>query len=94
MSESRLAALDEISDVMAPVMRLVAGLLRSMAPMVNCVILLNALVGVHEVNAIEFVQITVRMKMSGSEKSARCHGTAKNECVSQMASTLTARANQ
>src|SRR6185503_16608694 len=88
ISERRLAAFDAISAVMPPVMRLVAGFARSMAPIVNCVILLNAPVGVHEVSAIELVQMMVRTKISGSANSARCQGTPKNACVSHTATTL------
>src|SRR6476620_6616346 len=83
MSERRLAAFEAISPVMPPVIKLVAGFVRSIAPMVNCVILLNAPVGVQDVSAIEFVQMTVSTKMSGRAKSARCQGTPKNEWVSQ-----------
>ena len=60
MSESRLPAFDATSAVIPPVMRFEAGLVRSIAPMENCVILLSELVGVQEVSAIEFTQITVR----------------------------------
>ena len=57
MSESRFAALDAISAVIAAGIRLLAGLVRSIAPIVNCVIFDSAPVGVHEVSAIELVQM-------------------------------------
>ena len=68
--------------------RLLAGLVRSIAPIVNCVILDSAPVGVHEVSAIELVQMTESTKMSGSEMNASSHGTPKNACVAQAPSTL------
>src|SRR5258707_3517634 len=83
MSESRFAELEAISEVIAAGSRLLGGLVRSMAPMVNCVILASDPVGVHEVSAIELVQITLSTKMSGSEMKASSHGTSKNSCVTQ-----------
>lgn len=62
-------------------MRFEAGLVRSIAPMANWVILLSELVGVHEVRAIEFTQMTVSTKMSGSESRASHIGTPKNRWV-------------
>src|SRR6187551_3283020 len=82
MSESRLAPLSATSLVMPPVMRFVAGLLRSMAPSVNCVIFAIVLVDVHEVSAIEVVQMIVSTNVSGTATSASNHGTPKNQCVS------------
>ncbi len=58
------------------------------APIENCVILLSDPVGVQDVSAIEFVQITVRTKMSGSASKARKTGTPKKMCVSQTPSRL------
>ena len=81
MSESRLAALVEISAVIVAGTRLLAGLVRSIAPIENCVILASAEVGVHEVSAIELVLMIVSTKMSGSETRARNHDTPKNSCV-------------
>src|SRR3954471_6666170 len=83
MSERRLAALAEISAVIAAGIRLVAGLVRSIAPIVNCVIFASGPVGVHEVSAIEFVQITVSTRISGSEMNDSSQGTSKNTCVTQ-----------
>src|SRR5688500_16026694 len=83
MSESRLAAFEAISAVIPAGIRLLAGLVRSIAPMVNWVILESDPVGVHEVSAIELVQMMVSTKMSGSEMKARNHGTPKNACVAQ-----------
>src|ERR1700681_3090654 len=83
MSESRLDALAAISLVMPAGMRLLAGLVRSIAPMLNWVILLSAPVGVHDVSAIEFAQITESTKMSGSEMKARSHGTPKKAWLTQ-----------
>src|SRR5689334_16950132 len=88
MSDSRLAALAAISPVMLAGSRLLAGLLRSIAPIVNCVIFDSAPVGVHEVSAIELVQITVSTKISGSDSSARLIGTPKKACVTQAPSRL------
>ena len=51
-------------------MRLLAGLVRSIAPIENCVIFDSAPVGVHEVSAIELVQMTASTKISGSEMNA------------------------
>ena len=51
--------------------------------MVNWVILESDPVGVHEVSAIELVQITVSTKISGSEISAKYIGTPKKICVTQ-----------
>src|SRR6202158_421005 len=87
MSESRLEALAAISPVMPAGIRLLAGLVRSIAPMVNCVILLSDPVGVHDVSAIEFAQITLSTKMSGSEMNARSHGTTKHAWLTQAPST-------
>ena len=67
---------------------MLAGLVRSMAPIVNCVIFESDPVGVHEVSAIELVQMIVSTKMSGSEMKASSHGTPKNSCVTQAPSTL------
>ena len=69
-------------------MRLEAGLVRSIAPMENWVILESELVGVQEVSAIEFTQMTVRIMTSGSERSASPMGTPKNMWVSQVPTTL------
>src|SRR5947208_16130450 len=88
MSERRLAALLQISAVMAAGRRLLAGFARSIAPMLNCVIFERAPVGVHEVSAIEFTQITVSTKMSGRQLKARSHGTSNHSCVIQAPSTL------
>ena len=54
----------------------------------NCVIFDSAPVGVHEVSAIELVQMTVSTKISGSEMNASSHGTSKNSCVTHAPSTL------
>src|SRR5687767_659175 len=81
MSERRFAAFDAISAVIVAGMRFVAGLTRSIAPMLNCVIFDSAPVGVHDVSAIEFVQITVNRKISGNEINARNQLTPKNVCV-------------
>src|SRR5471032_2388481 len=88
MSERRFEAFDAISLVMPAGIRLLAGLVRSIAPMVNCVILESAPVGVHDVSAIEFAQITLSTKMSGSEMNARNHGTPKNAWLTQAPHTL------
>lgn len=77
MSESRLAALEAISAVIPAGIRLLAGLVRSIAPMVNCVILDSDPVGVHDVSAMELVQMMVSTKISGSEMNASSHGTPK-----------------
>src|SRR5258708_38123129 len=87
MSDSRLDALAAISPVMPAGMRLLAGLVRSIAPIVNCVILLSDPVGVHDVRAIELAQITDSTKMSGSEMNARSHGTPKKAWLTQAPST-------
>src|SRR6185369_12412413 len=65
-----------------------AGLLRSIAPIENWVIFDSAPVGVHEVSAIELVQITVSTKISGSDTRARNIGTPKNSCVTQAPNRL------
>jgi hypothetical protein len=88
MSDSRLAALEAISLVMPAGSRLLAGLVRSIAPIVNWVILASDPVGVHEVSAIELVQMTVSTKISGSDTKASSQGTPKNACVIQAPSTL------
>src|ERR1700693_1523753 len=88
MSERRLAALPAISAVIPAGIRLLAGLVRSIAPIENCVILDSAPVGVHEVSAIELVQITASTKISGNEMNASSHGTPKNSCVIDAPSTL------
>src|SRR5258705_13690571 len=88
MSERRLDAFDAISPVIAAGIRLLAGLVRSIAPMVNCVIFASDPVGVHDVSAMAFAQMTVRMKMSGSEMNERSHGTPKKACVAHAPSTL------
>src|ERR671923_2167138 len=88
MSESRFDAFDAISAVMPAGIRLLAGFARSIAPMVNCVILASDPVGVHEVSAIEFAQMIVSTKMSGSEMNESSHGTPKNTCVAHAPSTL------
>src|SRR5689334_21344565 len=88
MSESRFAALAQISEVIAAGSRLLAGFARSIAPMLNCVIFESAPVGVHEVSAIEFTQITVSTKMSGRHTNARNHGTPNQSCVIHAPSTL------
>ena len=76
-----MAALDAISLIMAAGSRLEPGLVRSIAPIVNCVILDSEPVGVHEVSAIELVQMMVSTKISGSEISASHIGTPKNRWV-------------
>src|SRR5881394_1496531 len=83
MSESRLEALAAISEVIAAGIRLLAGLVRSIAPIVNCVIFASEPVGVHDVSAMELAQITVSTKISGSEIIERNHDTPKNSCVAQ-----------
>src|SRR5438552_8582004 len=88
MSERRLAALAEISPVIPAGIRLLAGLVRSIAPIENWVILDSAPVGVHEVSAIELVQMTASTKMRGSEMNASSHGTPKNSCETDAPSTL------
>src|SRR4051812_35061525 len=88
MSESRLAALLQISAVIAAGSRLLAGFARSMAPMLNCVIFESAPVGVQDVSAIEFTQITVSTKMSGRQTNARSQGTPNQSCVIQAPTTL------
>src|SRR5690349_8880653 len=88
MSESRFEAFDAISAVMPAGIRLLAGFVRSIAPMVNCVILESDPVGVHEVSAIEFAQIIVSTKMGGSEMKESSHGTPKKACVAHAPSTL------
>src|SRR3982074_3812329 len=87
MSESRFEALEAISAVIPAGIRLLAGLVRSMAPMLNWVIFESAPVGVQDVSAIEFAQITLSTKMSGSEMNASSHGTPKKWCVTQAPST-------
>ena len=77
MSESRLPAFEATSAVIPAVIRFEAGLVRSIAPMENWVILASELVGVQEVSAIELTQMTVRTMTSGSERSARPTGTPK-----------------
>ena len=67
MSDSRFAEFAAISAVIAAGIRLLAGLVRSIAPIVNCVIFDSEPVGVHEVSAIELVQITDSTKISGSD---------------------------
>src|SRR5205823_7006002 len=52
------------------------------------VILESAPVGVHDVSAIELVQITESTKMSGSEMNARSQGTPKNWWETHAPSTL------
>src|SRR5258706_5413330 len=81
MSESRFEAFAATSPVIAAGMRLVAGFVRSMAPIVNWVIFASDPVGVHDVSAMEFAQMIVRTKMSGSEMNDRNHDTPKNACV-------------
>src|SRR5213593_2917364 len=88
MSESRLDALEAISPVMPAGMRLLAGLVRSIAPMLNWVILESAPVGVHDESAIELAQMMLNTKMSGSEMNASSHGTPKSECETHAPSTL------
>src|SRR3954466_11531094 len=88
MSDSRFAALEQISAVIAAGIRLDAGLARSIAPMLNWVIFESAPVGVHDVSAIEFTQMTVSTKMSGSDTNASSHGTPNHRCVTHAPSTL------
>src|SRR3954454_2629640 len=88
MSESRFDAFDAISPVIAAGTRLLAGFVRSIAPIVNCVIFESDPVGVHDVSAIEFAQMIESTKMSGSEIAARSSGTPKKWCVTQTPSTL------
>jgi hypothetical protein len=88
MSESRFAPLSATSLVMPPHMRLVAGLVRSMAPSVNCVIFAITLVEVHEVSAMELVQMIVSTKVIGTAASASSQGTPKNQCVSHTPTAL------
>src|SRR6267378_3496594 len=90
MSESRFAALAAISPVIPAGIRLLAGLVRSIAPIVNCVIFDSDPVGVHDVRAIELVQMMVSTNISGSETNASNHGTPKNACVVHAPSTLKA----
>src|SRR5687768_3793138 len=87
MSERRLPAFEATSAVIPAVIRFEAGLARSIAPMENWVILASELVGVHEVSAIEFTQMTVRTMTSGNERSARPIGTPKKMWVSQVPTT-------
>ena len=54
----------------------------------NCVIFDIEPVGVHEVSAIELVQMIDSTKMSGSEMNASSHGTPKNSWVTHAPSTL------
>src|SRR5919204_6144002 len=88
MSESKFEALEAISAVMPAGSRLLAGLTRSIAPMLNCVIFESAPVGVHDVSAIEFAQMMLSTKMRGREMNASSHGTPKNACVTHAPSTL------
>src|SRR5512137_952733 len=88
MSDSRFAELAAISAVIAAGIRLLAGLVRSIAPIVNCVIFDIEPVGVHEVSAIEFVQMIDSTKISGSEMNDSSHGTPKNACVTHAPSTF------
>src|SRR3954464_4841277 len=88
MSDSRLAAFAATSAVMPAGIRLLAGLVRSMAPIENCVIFASDPVGVHDVSAIEFVQMIVSTKMSGSEMKASSQGTPKNAWLTDAAATL------
>src|SRR5688572_25589897 len=81
MSESRFAAFDAISEVIVAGIRFVAGLTRSIAPMLNCVIFESAPVGVHDVNAIEFVQMTVSSRINGNDSNPNSQLTPKNWCV-------------
>src|SRR5574338_218254 len=81
MSDSRFDAFDEISAVIVAGNRFDAGLTRSIAPSVNCVILDSAPVGVQDVNAMELVEMIVSRKMSGREMSERSQLTPKNLCV-------------
>src|SRR5688572_31269510 len=74
---------------MPPVMRLVAGLVRSIPPSVNWVIFAMVAVEVHDVSAIEFVQMIVRTKVIGTATQASSQGTPKNQCVSQTPTALT-----
>ena len=80
ISESKLAAFAAISEVIPAGIKLLAGLVRSMAPIENWVILASEPVGVHEVSAIEFVAMTARMAISGKEMKASNQGTPKNQC--------------
>src|SRR5688572_11508180 len=68
--------------------RLLAGFVRSIAPIVNWVIFDSDPVGVHDVSAIELVQITASTKINGNEINASSHGTPKNSCVTHAPSTL------
>src|SRR3954471_15457745 len=88
MSDSRLAAFIEICAVMVACCRLLGGLARSTTPMLNCVTLATAPSGIQDVRAIELVQITVRMKISGSDTSDSSHGTPKNSCVAHAPTRL------
>src|SRR5512141_2806854 len=88
MSDSRLAELAAISAVIAAGIRLLAGLVRSIAPIVNCVIFDIEPVGVHEVSSIELVQMMDSTKISGSEMNDSSHGTPKNAWVTQAPRTL------
>src|SRR5437773_4644730 len=88
MSDSKFDAFAAISEVIPAGIRLLAGFVRSMAPMLNCVIFESAPVGVHDVSAMEFAQMMVSTKISGSEMKASSHGTPKNACVTQAPSTL------
>ena len=78
MSESRFAAFDATSAVMPAGIKLLAGFERSIEPMVNWVIFESAPVGVHEVNAMELVQMTDNTRISGSDRNPANQGTPKN----------------
>src|SRR5664279_6217762 len=88
MSDSRLAAFIEICAVMVAGSRLLAGLTRSTMPTLNWVILATAPSGIHEVSAMELVQITVSTKISGSDTSDSSQGTPKKSCVAQAPTRL------
>ena len=68
--------------------KLLTGFARSMAPIVNCVILDMAPVGTQEVSAIELVPISVSTKISGRETKAIQNGTPKKAWVTQAPARL------
>src|SRR5258708_35344109 len=91
MSESRLDAFDATSPVIAAGIRLLAGFVRSIAPMLNCVIFERAPGGVQDVSAIELAQMMVSTKINGSEMTETSHGTPKQSCVAHAPGTLKTR---
>ena len=88
MSDNKCAVLLAISEVIAAGSRLLAGLARSMAPIVNCVILAIEPVGTQEVRATELVPMIVKTKISGSDTKAIQKGTPKKAWVTHAPSKL------